>query len=481
MISPAHQTAYRKTPEYKAAVVNMVKAAHAAGAPPNQIRNFAQASYFPTPQQWKYHAAARIADEEDGPLHIAMGGARGGAKSHAIMSQVALDDCQRYPGLDVLYLRLIQKAGRKALDQLRSKTIMSLRHTYNRNEGMISFANGSSIVVGHFKNEGDIDKYIGIEYDIIVVEERTQLSQEKIDQLMGSLRTGKHGWRPRSYNASNPGGIGHAAFRSTFVIPEREGREKDTLTAYFKMDWRHNPFINPEYKKYLMGLTGILGEMWRDGNWDIGSGTYFINWDPAVHVIKPLIRVPLEWPMWMSLDWGWTHPACFQWHTLRPDGAVVTVSEYKIQRKLVNEHAPKLREITRKWDRSLSDLNGFVAGHDIFAQKGQHEQTIAEQFIQQGINWKPAILDRINGAGELTARLGNPKEGLPATWFITKNCKDLVATLPNMIIDEKRPEDVLKVDANEFGQGGDDSYDCARYGLMVQPLNLGAGGFGWRY
>ena len=71
-----------------------------------------------------------------------------------------------------------------------------------------------------------------------------------------------------------------------------------------------------------MGLTGILGEMWRDGNWDIGSGTYFINWLPEVHVIKPLPRIPLEWKMWVSLDWGWTHPFSIQWHTLRPDGAI---------------------------------------------------------------------------------------------------------------------------------------------------------------
>lgn len=470
-----------KDPRIEAGLVEMVKAAHAAGAPPDQIRNFTVGGYIPSPQQWEFHAAARRADDPDGPTQIAMGGPRGGAKSHAVMSQVALDDCQRFPGLDVLYLRLIQKAARKALDQLRSKTIMSIRHSFNRNEGLITFPNGSTIVVGHFKNEGDIDKYIGIEYDIIVIEERTQLSQVKIDQLMGSLRTGKPGWRPRTYNNANPGGIGHQDFRTTFVLPNRHKAERDT--AYFKMDWRDNPFINPEYKVYLMGLTGILGQMWRDGNWDIGSGTFFINWQEKVHVIKPLDRVPLEWPIWISCDWGWTHPACFQWHTQRPDGTVVTISEYKAQRKLVAEHAPVIKEITQKWDRTLSQISGLVAGHDIFANRGAHEDglTIAEQFQKAGIDWNPANIDRLNGAAELTKRLGNPREGLPATWFITESCEDLVRAIPNMIIDEKRPEDVLKIDANEFGEGGDDSYDCARYGLMVRPLNLGGGGFGYRY
>ena len=473
----------RRTPQYQQAIDQLVAAAKRAGSPPDQVRNFTSCGYTPTPRQWIFHAAARAADHTDGPLHVAMGGARGGAKSHAIMSQAALDDCQRFPGLDVLYLRLIQKAGRKALDQLRAKTIMSLRHNYNRNEGLITFPNGSTIVVGHFKNEGDIDKYVGIEYDLMVVEERTQLSKEKLDQLLGSLRTGKLGWRPRTYNAANPGGIGHQDFRRDFILPKRENRQHETGTFFLNMDWRHNPFINPEYKQYLMGLTGLLGEMWRDGNWDVGSGTYFINWKEDIHVIKPPKRIPLEWPIWVSMDWGWTHPCTVQWHTLRPDGAILTFLEYQNNRTLVKEHAQKIKEITLRLDRTMSDIIGWVAGHDIYQNRGAHEGglTIAEQFEKEGISWNHANIDRLNGAAELVKRLGDVPRGIPATWFISEACADLIYTLPNMIVDEKRPEDVLKVDANEFGSGGDDSYDCARYGLMVRPLLIQAPGFAWRY
>lgn len=479
----AESARLRKTSQYQEAVQNLVAAANRAGAPPDQIRNFTIAGYTPTQRQWIFHAAARAADHPDGPIHIAMGGARGGAKSHAIMSQTALDDCQRYAGLDCLYLRLIQKAGRKALDQLRAKTIMSLRHNYNRNEGLITFPNGSTIVVGHFKNEGDIDKYIGIEYDIIVIEERTQLSKEKLDQLLGSLRTGKPNWRPRTYNAANPGGIGHMDFRNDFILPKREGRQTQTQTFFLNMDWRHNPFINPEYKTYLLGLSGLLGEMWRDGNWDVGSGTFFINWKEEIHVIKAPNRIPLEWPIWVSMDWGWTHPCTVQWHTIRPDGAILTIAEYKASRKLVSEHADRIKEITLRMDRTMNDIVAWVAGHDIYQNRGAHPDglTIAEQFQQNGITWAQANIDRINGAAELVNRLGDARNGIPATWFISESCKELIYTIPNMIVDEKRPEDVLKVDANEFGAGGDDSYDCARYGLMVRPLNLRRPGFAWRY
>ena len=479
----AEAQALRRTPEYKEAINAMVRAAHKAHAPSDQIQNFVSGGYTPTARQWLFHSAARLADLDNGPLHIAMGGARGGAKSHAIMCQTALDDCQRYPGLDVLYLRLIQKAGRKALDQLRSKTIMRVKHQYNRNEGLITFPNTSTIVVGHFKNEGDIDKYIGIEYDEIIVEERTQLSKGKLDQLFGSLRTGKPGWRPRSYNATNPGGIGHMEFREEFILPWRNKTMADAQRFFIEMDWRHNPFINKEYKAYLMGLTGILGEMWRDGNWDVGSGTFFINWDPKVHIIEPVDRVPMESPLWISMDWGWTHPCTIQWHMQRPSGVIVTVAEWKQQRRLIADIAEEIKRMTRKFDRNTNELTAMVAGHDIFANTGSHEDglTIAEQFQKHGLNFTKANIDRINGAAELTKRLGSQRENIPTTWFVTRNCEELTATMPNMIIDEKRPEDVLKVDANEFGGGGDDSYDAARYGLMVRSLYDRAGGFGRRY
>jgi len=463
------------------AVTGMVLAAQKAGAPPDQIVNFAKAGYIPQPQQWKFHAAARSADRPTGPIHIAMGGDRGGAKSHAVMCQVALDDCQRYAGLDILYLRLVQKAGRKALDQLRSKTIMNIKHRYNRNEGLISFANGSSIVVGHFKNEGDIDKFIGIEFDAMVVEERTQLSRQKLDQLFGSLRTGKPGWRPRSYSNANPGGLGHVEFRNDFVLPYRE--KVETTTKFIPMSWRHNKFINPEYRIYLMGLQGTLGRMWRDGDWDVGAGTYFINWDEETHIIKPPKRIPLEWPIWCSIDWGWSHPTVVQWHTLLPTGVVYTIREHVANRLLVKQHADKIKEVCDELDRPLSKIATFVAGHDVFKNTGADRDgmTIAEHFREEGIYLTKANVDRINGAQQMATRLGNVKENLAPSWFVSDRCPILIDTMPRMLSDEKRPEDVLKIDADEFGEGGDDSYDCARYGIMVRPINLFAGGFATKY
>ena len=49
------------------------------------------------------------------------------------------------------------------------------------------------------------------------------------------------------------------------------------------------------------------------------------------------------------------------------------------------------------------------------------------------------------------------------TIFIHQRCARLIECLPTLQHDPHRPEDVLKVDADEDGLGGDDAADCCRY------------------
>ena len=58
------------------------------------------------------------------------------------------------------------------------------------------------------------------------------------------------------------------------------------------------------------------------------------------------------------------------------------------------------------------------------------------------------------------------KEQMPASTggiFIDGRCARLIECLPSLQHDPNRPEDVLKVDADEDGVGGDDTADCLRY------------------
>ena len=446
-----------------------IRAAKAAGCPMNQIKRFIAAGYFPQPKQLEFHAAARAADYPANPNHIACGGDRAGAKSHAIFAQVVIDDCQRFPGLDVLYLRKVGKAAKKALSQLREKVLALVPHDYSAYNGMLTLPNGSSVVVGHFRDDNDVMKYQGIEFDLIVIEESTQLRKDTKDMLEGSLRSSKVGWRTRQYEAANPGGLGHTGFKNKYVIPFRNGRF--TKTRFIPMSWRENAFVDPDYVEYLDGLTGVLRRMWRDGDWDVGVGQFFTNWNHDIHVIRPF-PIPVHWPVWAALDYGFSHPTAVGWFTKDSDGNVYTIADYGAARRLPEQHADEIHRISEEVvKRPVSSFTRFVAGHDCFANRGDEKgKTIAAQYLTHGIKLTKANINRTSGAAEMLRRLGNHDEGIAPTWFIFDTCIDSIETIPRMMQDPKRPEDVLKVDANPAGEDGDDFYDMDRYGLMVNPM-----------
>jgi phage terminase large subunit len=437
--------------------------ARAAGCPQDQVERFVQALYLPQPKQLDIHAAARECDYEGGPEYVGSGGTRGQAKSHAVLGQVCIDDCQRYPGLKWLYLRKLQRKAGEQLDDLVRKVLVEVPYEFP--QGMLKFPNGSRVVIGGFKDERDIDNYIGIEYDGIVVEDATTITKAKIDQIFGSLRTSKVGWRPRAYLSFNPGGVGHAWAKKMFFDPWQAKRE--TVTRFIHVTMGDNKFINPGYERYLNSLTGWLRRAWRDGDFSISAGQYFVNFADA-HVIGPFRIDPRGATWWLAMDYGFVH-----WNVTyllaQVGEKIYIVDEHAARRQLVKENAAGIKAMLERngspWPRS------FVAGHDVFAQRGT-ELTIAQQYEQYGFNLTPAKTDRVNGAGRMSELLGKPRpeggeEAIEPRLYIFNRCARLIECLPRMQHDPARGEDVLKVDCNsDTGEGGDDPYDAARYGLM---------------
>src|SRR5262245_4846644 len=142
----------------------LTEEAKSAGVPIGQLTNFLKGQYIPLRWALPFHAAARSCDVPGGPVDLGVGGARGPGKSHSTFSQVALDDCQRFPGLKVLFLRQTGKAADESMEALVDKVLKHrIPYTYNISRGIVKFPNGSKIILGGFENENDIDKYVGIE------------------------------------------------------------------------------------------------------------------------------------------------------------------------------------------------------------------------------------------------------------------------------------------------------------------------------
>jgi len=113
----------------------------------------------------------------------------------------------------------------------------------------------------------------------------------------------------------------------------------------------------------------------------------------------------------------------------------------------------------------------FVAGADVFSRQSDGT-TIAAQYARQGITLRVANTDRVNGWAELLHRLGDIEAGIAPTLFIHRRCGRLVETMPSLQHDPNRSEDVLKVDADEEGNGGDDCADALRYAVATKGRTI---------
>lgn len=447
------------------ATERLAKVAKKMGCPPDQLSNFLSVGYVPQPKQLAFHATCRACDGQGGPDQVGFGGARGPGKSHATFAQIALDDCRRFPGLKVLFLRKAAKQAKEQFEDLRLKVLAGVPHSYNRSSGVVSLWQDSRIFLGHFHNEADVDAYLGMEYDVIAIEEATTLSQLKYKTLRDSNRSSKPGVRPRIYATTNPGGVGHGWFKRTFVSPFQDHDE--TYTRFVPATIDDNMFVDEGYQRRLEENTGWRLRAYRYGDWDIAAGQFFTTFRRDLHVMPPMGEVPGNWRVWAAMDYGFTHPTVV--YLLADfDGTIYVIDEHRESRWLPPSHAAAIKAMLARNGLTLGQLNTFVAGGDVFANQGDSNAlTIAEQYAKEGITLTRANMDRINGAAEMLARLGDPTQGLPVRLKISERCGYLLECFPIMEHDPRRPEDVLKVDVDDDGEGGDDPYDALRYGIMV--------------
>ena len=448
------------------ALENYLRTAKQAGNPADQVRNFVDAGYVALPHMLPFHAAARQADETLGPFWIGLGGARGPGKSHAELAQVGLDDCQRFEGLKWLFLRKIQKSAGESLEDLVGRVLQSVPYEFSASAGRVDFPNtGSRIVVGGYKDEGDIDKYVGIEYDGMVIEELNQISEKKVTALRGSIRTSRTDWRPRSYVSFNPGGIGHLMVKEHFVLPHRTGRQHKFLgglTAFFPSTYRDNPFLDAGFVDYLEAIPGPLGKAWRDGDFDTFEGMAFPSWNQELHVIEPFV-IPEVWPKWRAVDWGYAVPFSCHWYAKIPGLDRIYVYREVYGPGLVDaEQAVLIREMTPPHEQ----ISITYADPSMFNKRKWLglDKSSADEYRENGVILTPANNDRIAGKRKVDNRLAMRPDGLPGIQFFS-NCHHMIRTLPALPLDEHNVEDV-DTDAE------DHAFDELKYSLTNERVHI---------
>lgn len=440
------------------ALNDFVTSAKNAGVPRDQLECFLKSGYVPLPWQLGFHATARSCDITGGPVWLGVGGARGPGKSHAVFAQCAIDDCQRVPNLKFLFLRQTSGAAKESFEDLIQKVIKNkIEYEYVNNN--IRFANGSKILLGGFHDERDIDKYVGIEYDGIAIEELNQLQRVRVDKLLGSMRTSKPNWRPRLYTSFNPGGKGHNDVKEMFIMPYRKNEE--TKTRFIPSTYKDNPYLNDEYTEYLEGLEGNLGKAWREGDWDIFEGQFFNEWREARHVVEPYPGgVPKGWKLVRAIDHGRTKPTCCLWGAIDFDGRLHIYREYYMAGVDADINAQKIKELSK------DEVYAFTILDSACFSKTGTEETIAEIYERNGVLCLPATKNRKSGwvlvheylRGDEFLTADRTLAMQPRVVFY-RICYNSIRTIPTLLHDESDPEDL---DTN----GEDHAADALSYILQ---------------
>ncbi len=401
--------------------------------------------------------------------YVGYGGARGGGKSWSVRTKAKLL-ALRYPGIRLLIVR-------RSYPELINNHINTLRQEclgvakYNDRDKVLRFLNGSVIDFMYCERDRDLDRLQGVEYDVIFLDEATQLSEYQMRAIAACLR-GVNSFPKRMYFTCNPGGQGHAYIKRVFIDRRFENGENPEDYVFIQALVQDNKALmdaQPEYVAQLEALPGHLREMWLEGRWDVFAGQFFEDFrlepDPKrceeagitpeeakvqrrfTHVIAPF-DIPRGWRIYRSYDFGYQRPFSLAWWAVDYDGTLYRILELygctgepnEGVRWTPDEQFRRAAEIERTHPVLAGrKIEGGVADPAIWdASRGESVQETAARY---GIYFTPGDNQRIAGWMQCHYRLQFDREGY-ARCYIFDSCKAFIRTVPLLMYAKTRPEDV---------------------------------------
>jgi phage terminase large subunit len=335
---------------------------------------------------------------------------------------------------------------------------------------------GSYVVL--LRNLDDPSKYKSAEFAAVLVEELTENIETTFDDLRFRLRF-KDIPEVKFVGATNPGGIGHGWVKRKWVTPDMSypDKEQDRF-FYVPARYKDNKYTTDEYIKQLNALPEDKRRAYMEGDWNIFAGQYFQEWRDDLHICEWFYPTK-EYILVGGMDWGRTAP--FSFHLAEVSRQ--TVSGINFYRVKVFYEAYGIDKTPEEWSKRITDdlslLNlklkdiTFVKGDPAMWTKGQDNSiSIRDQFIKANPDWtilQKGSNDRVGGWENFHHWLSVSADRLPY-YQATKNCSNLIRTLPELVHDKNLVEDV---DTKSEDHAGDDQ----RYMLKgLKWIDATAGG-----
>lgn len=427
--------------------------------------------------------------------HVGFGGARGGGKSWSVRTKAKILAAS-HKGIKILIVR-------RTFPELVNNHINTLQEElnglarYNKTEKVFTFPNGSTIKFGYCNNDKDLLQYQGAEFDVIFLDEATQLQEMWIKKITACVR-GVNDFPKRIYYTCNPGGASHGYFKRLFIDKSYEDGEDPEDYAFIQALVTDNKALmasQPDYIKQLEALPPKLKEAWLYGRWDIFEGQFFedfrttpdiemcaaagITQEEAVrqhrftHVIEPFDLNAGDkrgWNIMRSYDFGYNKPFSLGYWAVDYDGVLYRIMEMYGCTQTPDEGVKwspdeQFRRISQ-FEREHPWLKGrkivdSVADPAIWDQS--RGESIAETAARYGIYFTPGDNNRIPGWMQVHYRLQFDENGY-ARMYVFNNCKAFIRTMPLMMYSETHPEDLdTKLE--------DHCPDEVRYMCMSRPIS----------
>lgn len=408
--------------------------------------------------------------------HIGYGGARGGGKSWAVRTKAKLLALQ-YPGIRILIVRrTYPELINNHINILRTELLNIAR--YNDKDKVLKFVNGSSINFSYCAKDGDLDRLQGVEFDIIFLDEATQLSEYQMKTITACLR-GVNDFPKRVYYTCNPGGQGHQYIKRIFIDRKYESGEVPEDYEFIQAKVTDNKVLmeaQPDYIKQLEALPPRLREMWLNGSWDIYEGQFFEDFYDRpehyedrqwTHVIEPF-DIPSDWTCYRSFDWGYNRPFSCAWTFLDHDGVAYRGLEFYGCTGTPNEGLKWTPDQVFAKIHEIETEHPWLKGRNIIGVadpaiwNAETGESIAEKASHYQVYFNKGDHQRIPGWMQCHYRLAFDENGYPM-FYVFRNCKHFIRTIPLLMYDEHKPED-LDTD------GEDHIADEFRYFCMARPI-----------
>lgn len=409
--------------------------------------------------------------------HVGYGGARGGGKSWFVRTKSKLL-CIRYEGIRILIVR-------RTYPQLQENHIEPLRNEipktlakYNQTEKKFFWKNGSTIKFMYCNNDKDLENFQGQEYDVIFIDEATQLSEHQIKVITATCR-GVNRFPKRIYYTCNPGGQGHAYIKRIFISRDYMDGENPEEYAFIQALVQDNVALmvtQPDYIKNLEALPPKLRKAWLEGSWDIFEGQFFEEFIDDkehyedrrwTHVIEPF-EIPPDWRIVRSYDFGYGKPFSMAWWAVDYDGVLYRILELYGCTSEPNEGVKWIPDEQFRKAREIEQSHPWLKGKKITGVAdpsiwdGSRGDSVASTAAKYQLYFDKGVNDRIPGWMQVHYRLAFDENGYPMM-YIFSNCKAFIRTIPTLMYSETNPEDLDTTLEDHVA-------DETRYMCMSRPI-----------